>query len=446
MTQYVMEIVQCWIIYILDFAIGLVIFRYVLGYDLYKNRRMILLGCFFFLICLIIDPVLCSKYMTPIWVVRLNKLLYFLLPAFFFRGNWLKKVLLAGAIQLMIANINSISQGMIYVWQEGYVETLDLHLIGIITDIVVLFAVIVLSFFCRNNRKKIYDAICNENIILFFLLFFFLEASELFYVHWTSKVPEHITNYVYGKNMVRNGGVSIFSSFLFLAWFILRYQKRQLKMVIALNQRCIEQQTIQYQLMNKKDYDLKKFRHDYNAHITSIRELLKMKEYDKLNCYIKQMSETQDVVNSSVTTNHIIGDAVLNQYKELCQLEDISFRSIGFFPSSLSLKETDLCVLLSNALENAYEAASKCTDNRFIEVQIKCFHDMLFIFVCNSTDKPITFKEGIPTTAKTNKEFHGFGTTNMLEVAKRNKGSVVWENKGDGIVTTTITLFVQKRP
>ena len=117
MTQYVMEIVQCWIIYILDFAIGLVIFRYVLGYDLYKNRRMILLGCFFFLICLIIDPVLCSKYMTPIWVVRLNKLLYFLLPAFFFRGNWLKKVLLAGAIQLMIANINSISQGMIYVWQ-----------------------------------------------------------------------------------------------------------------------------------------------------------------------------------------------------------------------------------------------------------------------------------------------------------------------------------------
>ena len=73
--------------------------------------------------------------MTPVWVVRLNKILYFLLPAFFFRGNWLKKVFLAGAIQLMIANINSISQGMIYVWQEGYIETLDLNLIGIITDI-----------------------------------------------------------------------------------------------------------------------------------------------------------------------------------------------------------------------------------------------------------------------------------------------------------------------
>ncbi len=73
-----------------------------------------------------------------------------------------------------------------------------------------------------------------------------------------------------------------------------------------------------------KERELRRFRHDYNAHMTAISGLLANEEYDKLREYIKSMGYFKEKFNL-VNSGNIITDAVFNQYKELCDKDNIEF-------------------------------------------------------------------------------------------------------------------------
>ena len=89
---------------------------------------------------------------------------------------------------------------------------------------------------------------------------------------------------------------------------------------------------------------------------------------------------------------------------------------------ALPVSESDLCVLLSNALENALHAAVRCREagqGAFIETTGHEKGKKLFLQITNSCLPDVQFREGVPVTDRTG---HGLGVRSICAISERYGG------------------------
>ena len=101
---------------------------------------------------------------------------------------------------------------------------------------------------------------------------------------------------------------------------------------------------------------------------------------------------------------------------------------------SISISESDLCVLLSNALENALHACQRQKErgaSGTIEVYAYEKNGRFFLQTINSCDTDITFDHGLPVT---NKPGHGIGVRSICAVADRYNGIYSFSVKDDKFI------------
>ena len=232
-------------------------------------------------------------------------------------------------------------------------------------------------------------------------------------------------------------GASVFSILIVASCIMvdaLFLQKTKLNELVNENMRCIDVQTKQYYLLNKKQTELQKFRHDYNAHMRVLQRLSENPEIEKLHQYIADMQEMRKSFDY-INTNNIISDAIINEFYEKGLEENITVKVIGKFPDEISMSETDLCVLLSNTVKNAYEAAEKCSGNRKILINIGVYQEKVLITIKNHVKKVPIIKDGLIETSKSDKETHGIGLKNVLDVIKRNNGDFNMKYEKEMMIT-----------
>ena len=89
---------------------------------------------------------------------------------------------------------------------------------------------------------------------------------------------------------------------------------------------------------------------------------------------------------------------------------------------ALPVSESDLCVLLSNALENALHAAVRCREagqGAFIETTGHEKGKKLFLQITNSCLPDVQLREGVPVTDRTG---HGLGVRSICAISERYGG------------------------
>ena len=82
---------------------------------------------------------------------------------------------------------------------------------------------------------------------------------------------------------------------------------------------------------------------------------------------------------------------------------------------------TDLCSLLSNALENAIHACTQITypEGRYINLKLYEKNEQLCINLANSYEEEPAFENDIPVSHKVG---HGFGVQSMISVVNKYSG------------------------
>lgn len=418
-----------------------ILFKYVLGYEFRKTRIPIAIG-------MILIVANCG-----LRIVFLNSMTYevdylitgisTMLPAFFCKGRVCVVAGLSASIEMAVALLYNMFLGIALIALKGDIEALDGTHIALIMQAVLLILHCCMAFFLREKRKQIHWVM--EKIPPFAFIIF---AVAMFAFRWSSyfvgAVEQNEAQLIYASNMTSNGLQGIFVIVICILVIYLRSQKQILKHQVLLNEKCIEEQSKQYQFMGEKDQELRKFLHDYNKHVTMLQMLMEKGNLEVLKSYIKDLGTIKERLDY-ISANHIICDAILNQYCELCIQDEIKLSVMGKFPVGMKICEVDLCVILSNAVENAYEAAKKCEGNRKIHFEIRSHGNMVLIEITNPTVKKLVIRDGFIETTKEDKVCHGYGTRNMREAALRNGGDVTWEYDGGGVVLTRITLLCDEK-
>lgn len=165
---------------------------------------------------------------------------------------------------------------------------------------------------------------------------------------------------------------------------------------------------------------------------------------DRVRVYLEQIAGEKIKSESFFLTNHLVCDAILNRYGDACRKQKMKISVEGKFPEHLHIPEVDLCVILTNGLQNAFEAASFCKEGE-ISVKVENRENFVTISIRNSTlQKPQRQGDGLATT-KDDKRNHGIGTRNMADAARKSGGMVEWNLEEEGYVTANILIRGKKK-
>jgi len=222
---------------------------------------------------------------------------------------------------------------------------------------------------------------------------------------------------------------------------LLHFVKRQnenLQSCNKYNEKCIEDQTRQYELITRKNYELSKLRHDQRSHLIALRDMAIRGDFEALIQYTDELSAINKKTDY-ISTGNIVGDAIINEWAEQAADAGIIFNVVGVFPDSISIKSTDLNCILSNVVKNAYEAALKSSSEKFIEIAIKNNNGRIFIKVTNSSDTNL-IRQGKYLKTSNNNGVHGYGTRIIVDTVKKYDGNVRWYRNNLGHVITEVDI------
>ncbi len=202
----------------------------------------------------------------------------------------------------------------------------------------------------------------------------------------------------------------------------------------------IAMQTEYYEALSSQINDVRSLRHDIHHIIGVIRRLSTEEQYEELNSFLNEYVEKADTSPLPVFCENIVANSILGYYYMRLKEHDITFRCTCQIPKQLSVSDSDICVVLGNALENAMEACMKLTSKeaRYIVAEARKMNGQFLIKVTNSYNGVVNQREGNYISTKDG-GFHGLGVKNLKKVVNTYGGFVKTEHS-DRVFTLMVAF------
>lgn len=145
----------------------------------------------------------------------------------------------------------------------------------------------------------------------------------------------------------------------------------------------------------------------------------------EVNNYINEIGDVLETESDSISTNHVIVDAILNtKYSEMMEKNIVFAFRINDL-SQLMISDEDIVVILSNLLNNAIEACEKCHKRRIIKLKFVMEKNVTIISVKNTFENELVRHDGVFLTTKNEETDHGIGIGNIANVIEKYGGFYV---------------------
>lgn len=166
------------------------------------------------------------------------------------------------------------------------------------------------------------------------------------------------------------------------------------------------------------------YRHDMRHHLNILAGMAQQNNSDEILEYIGELNKTAEICvpemfcsNSAI--NAVVSEAISRAKKIDCNIE---YKLL--IPEDIPFDLPDVCIILSNALENALNACEKCSsDKRYINLSA-VFSDnrKLMVYVGNSCADTVEIdSEGLPKI-KEQIDGHGIGLRGVNKLVKKYNG------------------------
>ena len=205
----------------------------------------------------------------------------------------------------------------------------------------------------------------------------------------------------------------------------------------------------------KTRYDeTKSFRHDIRNHITVVKNLLQSGKLEEAVSYLEDMDDMAEKMSFPCSTNNPVVDILVGNKLGIAKSMGIDVDCSLLLPYPCSLKDIDICIILSNALDNAIQAVKKpdagmeeytLTDskspleqsaseagcpNGYIRVAGRIQGDFLMMEIENSFHGKGTFKKGT-------------GLSNVKKAAEKYGGAMSIEIQENKFVLHVLLILSQ---
>lgn len=163
-------------------------------------------------------------------------------------------------------------------------------------------------------------------------------------------------------------------------------------------------------------------RHDLRHHCIQLSALAEEGNLEEIKNYLSAAQQKIPNLDMRFSKNRSV-DSVIGHYCAMAKQENIPFLAQINLPEVLAVDEIDLCLVLSNLLENALEASLE-TEPALRQISIQAYlasEHFLLVQVENHFSGEICQKNGIFQSSK--RKGAGIGIQSVRRTAERNNGS-----------------------
>lgn len=317
---------------------------------------------------------------------------------------------------------------------EGIIEKLIAHIgqnVGfldlskeyqlLITGIVVVF--ILFAVYIWSKQKRISEIKIRIEyiwvLVLCMVINILLTASGLYIAseYVTNQRLQFIMTIINICSYVSVGLVVLFISYI-------KNTNQRLQQLLMTEKQLKEMQKQYYSSLFKREEETRRNRHDWNNHLICLAELAQKENANNTKQYIATLMKQNAYLKEK---QYDVGNDVLNAILcwHLSELEDnISVKIIGKCRNDINIDAVDLCVIVSNLVQNAVEyLRDSSIESKELSVSIEEGIVYKRISVVNSVDKNVS-ERTLKITTKSDKRNHGIGLQNVRETIERNGGKL----------------------
>ena len=231
-----------------------------------------------------------------------------------------------------------------------------------------------------------------------------------------------------------------------LLFLMLFFNAIFLLMAISINRNVRLQQENQLLSMQQQRYEslkaaieeARQARHDLRHQMNQLSALAEAGDLDGLKAYLAKTVSRIPELDMSFCENRA-ADSVVGYYCALAKREGIPFCAKLDLPQVLPVDEIDLCLVLSNLLENAFEASLRTAPARR-RIKLTAYlhgNSLALIQVENTYDGVIREKGGVFQSSK--RKGDGIGLQSVRHIAEKS-GGVNTVTYQDGLFCVKVML------
>lgn len=328
-----------------------------------------------------------------------------------------KRAIYVSAMFLIIDSImQSLSCIILELFSINYNQTYLTKGVSVIFNIISLLLVTKLQRKRKNMIRSGLKIIPDHLYVL--ILVALLLSGEMF-----GCIPIDFERVKIRNNIINFSAVLIVPIFMVLIIYLLFncISTQYFENISLLMEKQVEQQVEHYKKINKLTDDLREFRHDYKNHMICLQSLLNNKQYDEALSYVKSITNQEILDSNKFFSGNQIADAILTDKNELAQKNNCKIIFDGSVSDEISV--SNLCTILSNALDNSIEACSKIDSDETQIIDVKCVASELIQIIRISN--PNLDNNAVTETSKADRKNHGFGLSNIRRTVERMDGQMI---------------------
>lgn len=184
----------------------------------------------------------------------------------------------------------------------------------------------------------------------------------------------------------------------------------------------IEQAVREIAVLRESQEKTSAYRHDMRHHMQYLSSCIANGQLSQAQAYIQDIYSEIESNKVTVFCENEAANLIFSTFAGRADRDGILMQVRAEIPHLIPMSENDLCVLLSNALENALHACKKQKEKGragVIEIFVYEKDSKLFLQIINSCGEDITFNNGLPVT---NRPGHGIGVRSICAIVEQYDG------------------------
>ncbi|MEA5084905.1 MAG: GHKL domain-containing protein [Lachnospiraceae bacterium] len=214
-------------------------------------------------------------------------------------------------------------------------------------------------------------------------------------------------------------------SVFYFVFIILYYAETQKQVIIQRERDMLYMQfrhaQTEFASLQQLQQNAKIYRHDMRHHFALLQGLASKGKIEEIKEYLRTAQSDIDAITPVRFCENETVNLILSAFASKAKQLEILLMVEAKLSSVLTFSDTELCSLLSNALENAIQASENITDRskRIIRLRVYSKNNKLCIDIRNSYQTEPIFHQGLPISKEPG---HGFGTKSMAHIVEKHGG------------------------
>ena len=310
------------------------------------------------------------------------------------------------------------------------------------------------------TRSELIGEICYTLVIgpLFYLLYRFfvrpayaamMASPQSLLLFGSLPVAYYFFDYatvVYSDALYRGyGAINEFlptALIIFYVMFLTAYhaqssRRAQAEMQSTMLEAGLKQSQIEVDALRRAEVQTAVYQHDMRHHLNAIDGFLAAGKPQQAEEYIRKVrSDIERITPKRYCDNELV-NLLCSSFTGKAQRMGVRLEVDAKLPRELSVSDTELCAVLSNALENALRAVSDQPEaDRWVTLYCGVRLGKLLVEIQNPCADGLVMRDGLPVSERAG---HGYGCRSIQTIAERRGGLCEFRARG-GIFSMQLVL------